>query len=961
MSYKVEELLRLRDSVSESAVSIDKFADEEVIKEHVLRPSASASIVSGHSERQLRPSRIPAVAAATNNPKKPSPSPSVKRGKAERLLKEHGSPPSMRVTAGGRVVPSDLQPLSVARFGNNNMKPHSVRNVSPGNLMGPPHQLDVNGLAQVEVIGTQAVIRIGDRVYALPAFTAGAPNTVAAPGASLNRPENEPIQPTLESGRAVSATLGSNIPLSSKPPNSQAQPSAGHDLSALITQQSMKKQELKNVQQAEVWGSDSNGPAWRKEIISKKKSLILELDVLRKQILAAEEASKVAAAATAAYVNTSSPSDTTTTLIQQPYPPQFQAPHQHSMYPTMGVPFALPTPNPYGPLMMYPPYPTPQSVMPEPAPFNQNNQLFVSNEVSTSGGPVPLARPQGVKLAQSPGSASRRSHAIEIKPPREECRKPLAQGSALDPKSPTYEPAQNTSGKMSVAKESTPPTPSPAKQPSWRLKDVPSFRSHRHEETAISQRPSLSSIDTSDFFPTNTHEHSSTRIAPDKASQQSSRENVTAPITPEKSWPVGPWNSQRSSGRSVGIGVGLQEDLPRLTSWPEAFGNKSSVPKAPTVMDARISGHPTASDLNWPTIASEPVAHAPTTYQEGYQAGLQHAGLPNNREFLAGLVDGLVNYLMEVRSDLKHAPKEVNGSSSIRSSLRGNLSGGTLLDSATQLTENIRTGKPQSALFVPRGTYNDVVDPKNANVYGHQAAQPSPQQYQTAEKEAILGQHSLAMTKVVGTGRSHLVSERSSKGFGSQVSGNQLSTLSAGGTTPFSTRSFPSPKDFKLGSGRAEGGSLRPAARKQISGLDGAADDLAGLIIEPTTEDHEAEPGASCFGNSSNKGKQKVSSSPSKPKPGHVTGNEDSSPANASGNTRKSGEHSPAKAKLEHVTNKLRRPRKDDARMAPDDDKQKRTARWRTRFQQIRASERQDMDKYMAENPPKKSGESTRR
>ena|SRR5690242_8505660 len=31
-AYKVEELLALRDSVSESAVSLDKFADEDVIK-----------------------------------------------------------------------------------------------------------------------------------------------------------------------------------------------------------------------------------------------------------------------------------------------------------------------------------------------------------------------------------------------------------------------------------------------------------------------------------------------------------------------------------------------------------------------------------------------------------------------------------------------------------------------------------------------------------------------------------------------------------------------------------------------------------------------------------------------------------------------------------------------------------------------------------------------------------------
>jgi hypothetical protein len=32
MSYKLEDLYALRDSVSESALSFDKFADEEVIR-----------------------------------------------------------------------------------------------------------------------------------------------------------------------------------------------------------------------------------------------------------------------------------------------------------------------------------------------------------------------------------------------------------------------------------------------------------------------------------------------------------------------------------------------------------------------------------------------------------------------------------------------------------------------------------------------------------------------------------------------------------------------------------------------------------------------------------------------------------------------------------------------------------------------------------------------------------------
>jgi hypothetical protein len=48
--------------------------------------------------------------------KGPSPTPSVKRDKAERLLKEHGSPPHVHVTVGGRIVPNDLPQLGSPRM-----------------------------------------------------------------------------------------------------------------------------------------------------------------------------------------------------------------------------------------------------------------------------------------------------------------------------------------------------------------------------------------------------------------------------------------------------------------------------------------------------------------------------------------------------------------------------------------------------------------------------------------------------------------------------------------------------------------------------------------------------------------------------------------------------------------------------------------------------------------------------
>ena len=54
-----------------------------------------------------------------------SPTPSLKRGKVERLLKEHGSPPGMRVTAGGRVVPDGFTLAN-----NNNMVSHPPLDLS---------------------------------------------------------------------------------------------------------------------------------------------------------------------------------------------------------------------------------------------------------------------------------------------------------------------------------------------------------------------------------------------------------------------------------------------------------------------------------------------------------------------------------------------------------------------------------------------------------------------------------------------------------------------------------------------------------------------------------------------------------------------------------------------------------------------------------------------------------------
>lgn len=53
---------------------------------------------------------------------RPSPTPSLKKKKAEALVKHHGSPQHVRVTAGGRIVPSEQSPLTYPRYGYSAVK-----------------------------------------------------------------------------------------------------------------------------------------------------------------------------------------------------------------------------------------------------------------------------------------------------------------------------------------------------------------------------------------------------------------------------------------------------------------------------------------------------------------------------------------------------------------------------------------------------------------------------------------------------------------------------------------------------------------------------------------------------------------------------------------------------------------------------------------------------------------------
>lgn len=943
-----------------------------------MRPSvsASANLAGRPSNRSLR-APTASVPGTTPLDKKPSPSPSIKRGKAERLLKEHGSPPGLRVTAGGRIVPSDLAPLGTTRAGDG-FRSQALR-VSPGNVTSTqPHpNHDNDRSARIAVIAGQPVVFVGDRMFALPSVDVSNPvMSSEAPssadfGAKQNATLPNPVSHGSTMGKGLTEHTGSTMP------------SDAPDLPTLKAQQIFKKQELRTVEQTEVLEASHHPEAWRAGMIEKKRSLIVELDMLRKQIAALE--------ANNAHNNTamSFPDYTGTGTGSKPMAPFTSSSLQHSFPQAV---YGYPTVGPYAPVMMY----QPQSFASFPG--------YPTAEVTSTV-------PSVTVVHQSPASAGRRSHAIEIKPPPEATKKPSP--SALDPKSPTYEPVFKRNGAQSDAHPHPPPTPSPSRPMHCQFTDRDQSDSKEHPK--LSQKQSLSSIDTTDFFPTNTHEHSSTRIAPQsKEHDMHSIDTAVLPSTPEKDWPASPWN-EGHSGRSR-----QNESAPKLTSWPEAFGKQPSLaslktslaPVATNDMHQRAhrpSGKKTglaASDRSsvkaglgqrMDTIENLPffgraVAHVPSTYQEGYQAGYDHVGMPDDPEVLQGYIQGLLHFLADEskkrRTNLSSCLQNASAATSNPSSLQGLVAGSVPLDSAISMTfdqrslarhEHENIPSPEGMLLVNSRRDSAYSSNQSMNEHVAQCNSHVESDQELGQRNTSTGKHFLPTTarpeeftagmrpvSYVGIENAphkgnvadaiQFANGRGThQGFGEQLQNRGYSTS---GTTQ---RLYPSVKDTEvLGLSENQSHAARLSAFHRMSGLDGAMDDLSEMLndtekgsqqsalVQSTTEAAAArdaeEVDASCFKSASGKGKQKAHS-PSKTA---SSGREETKlpSENVANSPKKSGEHSPAKVKLEQVTNKFRRTKKDDSRAMSPEERVKRSDKWRTRFQQLKKLEMEEIEAH---------------
>ncbi|TKA61931.1 hypothetical protein B0A49_09884, partial [Cryomyces minteri] len=500
--------------------------------QHVLRGSASASFASrsyrswARSSEYLRPPSIiedilptpPAnqfaysgqdqgkVQRPAANAIRPSPTPSIKKKKAEQIMREHGSPPGLRVTAGGRIVPSDMSPLCSPRYGWSAMKKLAEEGRSPFQEQYPP-----KALADVSNVIPDGFVAL-DAGGKLCQFVDGTVMPVKNMNGQLqlyiSAPNLDSFNPTPTGTQGQSAAPASRVnqPVQQMPVRSTSLRSMfrntnsdyqtvpiGTQIQALEQEQGRKDYELKELDKAEVLQRSSLTPIVHAQVIQQRRKLVLELDDIRKSL---KELKKQAESSVSYLYNN------TTSSGQFNYAPQPQSqqawqpsvlpfdpyafqgsqmplqPQFGGMLPAFGVPYCTVPPQEYqilgsqylpalDPSIVYASAYQPKMIHLPQRSFDNTNMQFGTGHYETlspeQGGieyndhhtirsvERALAAPSINKGSEQTNAApptvspnARRSHAIKIKDPRVDSNKDSGSKSVLNPTSPSYEPPAHT-------------------------------------------------------------------------------------------------------------------------------------------------------------------------------------------------------------------------------------------------------------------------------------------------------------------------------------------------------------------------------------------------------------------------------------------------------------------------------------------------------------------------------------
>jgi hypothetical protein len=671
---------------------------------------------------------------------RPSPTPSLKKRKAEQILEDHGSPPGLRVTAGGRIVPSDQSPLCSPRYGYSAIKKNGMLIKFGPNFPAPPGGIPMqrvglpNGFVAQDPEGRLCQMVDGkflpvDDVDGIPQLYIAAPNLTGSTGFPAGEKQDAPGTTLFDSSSTQQLSVHT---FDKVPPTGPAvkqttmkAPVINVDMQIQALEKQYKKleQESKDLDKVEVLQRSSMSSKAYAQLVQNRRDLVSRMNSIRVSLKSLRESK--------------SSTDHSPQTVAQPMQPQFSmppygpaammgpagpipdwtfdgiAPDTQSMPPFHGAPMPHHGLGYYGPPPGYPgtmaPYPGMYGAMPPM--FNMMGMPpvdafgnFIPNlatmdpqAFANSSPPVPHAdtakeagpsnRRPAKTTATSQQESPRRNHALQIKDP--ENKSESSQKSALNPMSPSYQPAGKSTPESKVM-PARPASPSPALAEAVRQHNAWVTESANASATNLnsggSQRKlryesSSSSYATADFFPHNPRDHSMRKDAyPITHDANASRSKMTEcasasteqPITPDKEnqdlgWNFAPVASVTTPPTMRDQAVD-QPGTPEMSSmdpvhnrsemnvspknrrsdYPLSYKSVSEVTTLGSGLPSPALGSSHHTQLQQSKSASsskEPLGLEEATYMAGFNAG--QARLPVGREKNGCWLDGYCAGLLQ--------------------------------------------------------------------------------------------------------------------------------------------------------------------------------------------------------------------------------------------------------------------------------------------------------------------------
>ncbi|PIA89565.1 hypothetical protein CB0940_06807 [Cercospora beticola] len=568
--YSAEELHRLRNTQSQPKLSesIEEHEgeDAELVKEHVLRGSKSFTARSFRGRQSTNSSlRVPSSRSNNENSSftthdtfhqptvsalphpavlgeiasngqllrggifKPgrSPTPSLKKKAVEAIVKNHGSPSHIRVTAGGRIVPSEQSPLCQPRYGYSAIRvngglikfaPNQRYHSRPEELIQPVNQ---NGNVIHDMQGNFFQI-IDNTLMPLSMAADGTVALYSDDTPNLNfagRPTSQgPAAPRFHSSSQVAGATSSPIPA--------PDPSVPSQIKSLEAERTRLQEESKALDQTEAkFGKDMSREE-RNRLFARRRQLVGMLDTIRKSLNALNRPSvalgRASPRALQGRASVSPPgrgrlppyfqANSVNNSAAPPYAPAFGPAQTAFGAPLVPAPSSVQeygaTAWPYGPPNAFPQLPPFDGAMAPPL-----QGLAPALSQSNMMAPVPANIPQSDgahSFSESRADAAERSHAVPITAPNSKLSNNMR--SKLNPTSPAYKPTASSDGSCVERRAGA------AQSPGHKLPALPESVSKSSTATddtispvkkdALTHSSSVSSFATADFFPRNPREHS---------------------------------------------------------------------------------------------------------------------------------------------------------------------------------------------------------------------------------------------------------------------------------------------------------------------------------------------------------------------------------------------------------------------------------------------------------------------